>query len=397
MPLRALRDQDDARFEGGSYDLRHFDVRTAQDNEKIGVVDELLIDDRGRIQFISADLEGEHRHVLVPTEQATSDPDQHTVWLTGMRKDNLRDLPEYSGDPSTIDESYLSRLNAAYGQAHGGARGREGWIGGGSRGHHEIEDLDRLKNVEVAKGDPDPRGWEVTGSDGAKLGRIDHLVGDTDAMKVVYLVMKVDRGLMGDEPHVLIPTAHATLDEHHKGIRVNALNGPRLAAMPRYEGRLDRDHVREVERIFSGGLMGERQPEHAHTATEAHLGEERIERSEEELRIGKQQREAGAVEVEKTVETEHVREPVRVKHEEVEIERRPVTGEGRTPELAEDEIRVPITEEEVVVEKRPVVKEEIIVRKREVEEEEVVDETLRRERVDVRHEGETDTTHGRKG
>lgn len=52
-------------------------------------------------------------------------------------------------------------------------------------------------------------------------------------------------------------------------------------------------------------------------------------------------------------------------------------------EIGEEEIRILVIEEEIVVEKRPVVKEEIRVRKRIVEEEEVVEEDVRREEADV--------------
>jgi uncharacterized protein (TIGR02271 family) len=44
---------------------------------------------------------------------------------------------------------------------------------------------------------------------------------------------------------------------------------------------------------------------------------------------------------------------------------------------------VPLTEEEVVVEKRPVVKEEVRIRKDVVEDTEVVEENVRREEVDI--------------
>src|SRR5918994_844088 len=52
----------------------------------------------------------------------------------------------------------------------------------------------------------------------------------------------------------------------------------------------------------------------------------------------------------------------------------------------EDEVRVQMTEEEVVTEKRPVVKEELRIRKDVVEDEEVVEEDVRREEVDVEDE-----------
>ena len=61
----------------------------------------------------------------------------------------------------------------------------------------------------------------------------------------------------------------------------------------------------------------------------------------------------------------------------------PVDEKGTGDEIGEDEVSVPVVEEEVVVEKRPVVKEEIRVRKDVVEDEEVVEEDVRKEEVDV--------------
>ena len=51
-------------------------------------------------------------------------------------------------------------------------------------------------------------------------------------------------------------------------------------------------------------------------------------------------------------------------------------------EIGEDEVVMPVTEEEVVTEKRPMVKEEIRVRKAVVEEE-VIEEDVRKEEIDV--------------
>ena len=121
----------------------------------------------------------------------------------------------------------------------------------------------------------------------------------------------------------------------------------------------------------------------------------RVQRSEEELRTGTREREAGEVGVRKSVRTE--REQVRVpkRREEVHVERVPVEEGGVAAEgdIGEDEeIEVPVTEEEVVVEKRPVVKEEIRIRKDVVEDEEVVEEDVRREEVEVE---DSTTTRGR--
>jgi uncharacterized protein (TIGR02271 family) len=110
-----------------------------------------------------------------------------------------------------------------------------------------------------------------------------------------------------------------------------------------------------------------------------------ITRSEEELAIGKRQVQAGEVQVRKTVETEHRTERVPVTREEVTVERRPVEGSRAAGdiEIGEEHIRVPVSREEVTVDKRPVVKEEILVKKRAVEDTENVEADIRKERVDV--------------
>ncbi|MDF2701356.1 MAG: conserved domain [Rubrobacteraceae bacterium] len=66
------------------------------------------------------------------------------------------------------------------------------------------------------------------------------------------------------------------------------------------------------------------------------------------------------------------------------MERIPVEEGAATTEAQRiGEVRVPLTEEEVVVEKRPVDKEEVRIRKDVVEDTEVVEEDVRREEIDV--------------
>ena len=125
--------------------------------------------------------------------------------------------------------------------------------------------------------------------------------------------------------------------------------------------------------------------------------EERITLSEEELAIGKRQRAAGEVEINKRVETEHVRESVPVMRDEVTVERRPITGaEGLRAEDAfqEEHIRIPLSEEEVVAEKRAVAAEEIVVRKHQVQEEQTIEADLRRERAEVHKTGDVHRADG---
>ena len=109
-----------------------------------------------------------------------------------------------------------------------------------------------------------------------------------------------------------------------------------------------------------------------------------VQRTEEELRAGTREREAGEVRVRKDVRTDREQVRVPTRHEEVSVERVPVEGrEASEAEIGEDEVLMPVTEDEVVVEKRPVVKEEIRVRKDAVQDEEVIEEDVRREEVDV--------------
>lgn len=115
---------------------------------------------------------------------------------------------------------------------------------------------------------------------------------------------------------------------------------------------------------------------------------ERIELREEELRATKDKVKAGEVRVRKDVVTEEKTIDVPVTHEEVVIERHPASGRPAAGSIKEgEEIRVPVTEEEVRVEKRPVVKEEITVGKRKVQETETVRDTVRREEARIEESG----------
>jgi len=118
-------------------------------------------------------------------------------------------------------------------------------------------------------------------------------------------------------------------------------------------------------------------------------GDVRVQRSEEDLRAGVREREAGRVNARKSVRTE--RELVRVpkRREEVDIERVPVEGEAREAsgateaDIGEDEVVLQVFEEEVVVTKRVVLKEESRLRKRVAWDEEVVEVDLRKEEVEI--------------
>ena len=118
----------------------------------------------------------------------------------------------------------------------------------------------------------------------------------------------------------------------------------------------------------------------------------RVQRTEEELAAGTREREAGQLKVRKRVRTDRESIEVPTRHEEVSVERVPVEGEVSEAEIGEDEVRVPVTEEEVVVSKKPVAKEEVRIRKDVVSDTETVEEDVRREEIEV--EDETSTRRG---
>ncbi len=261
-----------------------------------------------------------------------------------------------------------------------------------------IKPLDDLEDYEVAEGEPDVRGWDVRSADGDKVGEVDQLLVDTTAMKVRYLDVDLENEVIETEEdrHALIPIGFARLDEDNEQVFVDNLRTADARRLPAFaHGPVTREVEIEVRRVFEPGFKAEREEEfyeHEHFAgprREMAGREEHLYRSEEELAIGKRETSAGQVDIEREVETEHVRRPVELRHEEVEIERHPVGDgmHGREATFEEEEIRVPLSEEEAVVEKRPVAREELIVRKRPVEETEEIEADLRKERLEVERHG----------
>jgi uncharacterized protein (TIGR02271 family) len=115
-----------------------------------------------------------------------------------------------------------------------------------------------------------------------------------------------------------------------------------------------------------------------------------VELREEELRVEKDRVQAGEVRLRKEVKTEERTVEVPVTREEVVIERRPAARGGETGGTIDEgeEIRIPLMEEEVRVEKTPVVREEVTLNKRQVQDTERVSDTVRREEARIEQTGE---------
>ena len=305
-------------------------------------------------------------------------------------------------------------------------------------------------DFDVAEGTPDPRGWTVRDASGTDIGKVHDLIVDTVAMRTRYLDIELDKKALhlDKDRDVLIPVGQARLDDDDDRVILGSLAATQIAGLPEYtHGDIDRDYESSLLPNFDAGaidatnggdsgaaigamsadrptsqsgviadtpesdfydnrhfddsrFLGNRraqeqsppreQQQQAQQAQQAQRGdEERRTRSEEELAIGKRRVPAGAMSIRKRVETRHVAEPVSTSHEEVTIERRPVANADSATgaDIGEDEIRIPVYEDEIVVDKRRVLKEEIVVKKKEVQDSQTVEADLRKEKIDVDESG----------
>jgi uncharacterized protein (TIGR02271 family) len=265
-------------------------------------------------------------------------------------------------------------------------------------------------------------GYEVYDRNDEKIGKVDDLFVDEND-RAEYLGVKM--GFLGLEGTSLIPWELTRVDEEGRRIEVSVdkaqvKEGPSFNddkdITPEYEnevrshyglgamqGTADRgaygDYYADKERegevgpgvrmgdTETGEFRGHKRDQEGVNQPGDDLEDEdelRVQRTEEELRAGTREREAGAMRVRKRVRTDREQISVPTRHEEVSVERVPVEGrEASEAEIGEEEVTMPVTEDEVVVEKRPVAKEEIRVRKDVVQDEEVVEEDVRKEEVDV--------------
>ncbi|MCF2436386.1 YsnF/AvaK domain-containing protein [Streptomyces thinghirensis] len=118
-------------------------------------------------------------------------------------------------------------------------------------------------------------------------------------------------------------------------------------------------------------------------------------RSEEQMHVGVERRESGRARLRKYVVTEEVQQTVPVTHEEVRVEREPITDANRGealsgPEISEDEHEVTLHEERPVVETETVPVERVRMTTEEHTENETVRGRVRKERIEAETEEYTD-------
>lgn len=258
------------------------------------------------------------------------------------------------------------------------------------------------------------RGRDIYGSEGDKIGEVDSIFYDDDTGEPEWILTST--GFMGMKS-VLIPLAGAridgdsvrvpyakdkvknapgvsgdevTVDEErevyaHYGLqpatyRSNSQLPQTATGMPERNRVTDRiEHER--------GTPGTGLPHSGTRDFETTQGEASVTRHEEELHIGKRERETGRARLRKWVDTEPVREEIRLRRERARIERETINEPAPNAQLGEQNVEMRLTEEEPVVSKETVARERIRMRPETETHTETVEGEVRRERVDVADTG----------
>jgi uncharacterized protein (TIGR02271 family) len=250
-------------------------------------------------------------------------------------------------------------------------------------------------------------GGNVVDQDGKKIGSIGQVFLDDQSGQPEWVTTKT--GMFGGaESFVPLRDGELTGDD----IRVpytkdKVKDAPRISDS---EGHLDETEEAELYRYY--GVNGSDDTAYVATGdtdrdastdvghdTSGPNTDSAMTRSEEELHVGTETRESGRARLRKFIVTENVTTTVPVSHEEVRLEREPITDANRGEtlsggDLTTEEHDVVLTEERVVVNKETVPVERVRVDKDTVTEEQQVDETVRKEQIELDDQSGADDTTG---
>ena len=243
----------------------------------------------------------------------------------------------------------------------------------------------------------------LVGSDGEKIGKITQIYEDPATGKPEWAT--VTSGLFGTK-HNFVPLAGASTSGEDVMVKVTK-DQVKDAPGVDDDGELSEDEERRLFEHYNvpyttdGSTTAQGTPnvEQANDRMETSKGtvghdtsgantDDAMTRSEEELRVGTRRKEAGRARLRKYVVTENVTKTVPVSHEEVTIEREPITDANRGdaldgPAISEEEHEVVLHADEVVVDKDVVAKERVRLGKETVTEDQQVTEQVRKEQIET--------------
>ena len=234
------------------------------------------------------------------------------------------------------------------------------------------------------------RGQDLFSQDGDKLGTIEEIYLDTDTDQPEWAL--ITTGLFGTKQS-FVPISDASTEGDSLTVpfdKATVKDAPKVDP----DGALSDREEQELYRHYSldygngSGSGTEREPDTTSRDTSGPTTDDAMTRSEEELRVGTTEREAGRVRLKKYVVEDEVTQTVPVRREEVRVQREPITDANvgaatDGPEISEEEHEVVLHEEEPVAEKRAVPKERVRLDKDVQTEEREVSDTVRKEQIDV--------------
>ncbi|MBQ6639993.1 MAG: PRC and DUF2382 domain-containing protein [Saccharopolyspora sp.] len=236
-------------------------------------------------------------------------------------------------------------------------------------------------------------GQTVYDSSGQKIGKIGQIWHDETTGKPEWTT--VQTGMFGNHESFLPMDA---LQKRSQGQLQTPHSKEQVRDAPRIDPAGEHLDSAEEERLYShygnGTGRGTAGSGAAGQDTSGPTTDEAMTRSEEHLRAGTERRESGRVRLRKYVVTETEQITVPVSHEEVRIEREPITEANRDearsgPAISEEEHEVTLHEERPVTGTETVPKERVRMSKDRVDEDETVSGEVRKEHIDTDSDIET--------
>ena len=225
------------------------------------------------------------------------------------------------------------------------------------------------------------RGAEVHSSDGQKIGSVEEIFYDEQTNQPEWI--GIGTGFFGTK-RVLVPLEGA---QFQQDVVTVPYSKDQVKSSPDVDGdEISQDLEQQLYSHYGIGYS-ERRSETGLPERGAPRGrvdrEGSVTRAEEELRVGKREVEAGRVRLRKWVETEPVTADVELRRETARVQREPIDQPVSGAEIGEQDIEVPLSAEEPVVQKETVAKERISLGKDVETDVERVSDEVRRERVDI--------------
>ena len=95
--------------------IKHFDVYSDIDDDKVGTIKYILVDDSGRLRYLVVDTGFWFfgRQVLLPIGRSRIDYDKRRVYANKLTKQQLENLPDFK-DLQEIDYDYEERVRGVY-------------------------------------------------------------------------------------------------------------------------------------------------------------------------------------------------------------------------------------------------------------------------------------------